>query len=188
MTTGRPPNVLVPLTTGSEELEAVGAVNLLRRAGCEVVVAGLEEPPIVCARRLRIVPDARWADLRPEEFDALALPGGAEGTRRFLDRPDLIAAVRALHDAGRWVAAICAAPLVLQAAGLLRGRRATSHPSVRERLTDPVYSEEAVVVDGRVITSRGAGTVVPFGLALVGALCGPEAAARVAREIVYTGG
>ncbi len=181
----RLPSVLVPITHGTEDLEAVATIDILRRAGCHVVVVGIDDTTLVCARKVRLVADARWDEVQPDGFDVIAIPGGAAGTERFLVHAPLLDAVRHAAAQGRWVAAICAAPLVLQAAGVLRGRRATCHPAVRERLTTAMYEFSAVVVDGRVITSQGAGTAVQFALTIVHHVCGEAVAARVASDIVY---
>jgi 4-methyl-5(b-hydroxyethyl)-thiazole monophosphate biosynthesis len=181
----RTPSVLVPVTHGTEDLEAVATIDILRRAGCHVVVAGIDDTTLVCARKVRILADARWEEIQPDVFDMIAVPGGAAGTERFLAHPPLHDAIRRAAAGGRWVAAICAAPLVLQAAGVLQGRRATCHPAVRERLIAATYESSAVVVDGRVITSQGAGTAVQFALTIVHHVCGEAVAARVASDIVY---
>jgi 4-methyl-5(b-hydroxyethyl)-thiazole monophosphate biosynthesis len=176
--------VLIPIAGGTEEMEAVIAIDLLRRAGCEVCVAGLDAGPITASRHVRLVPDASWEAQDPMTYDALVLPGGAEGTRRFCAHEGLLKAVRDLHTAGRWVAAVCAAPLVLQQAGILDGRSATCHPAVADRLTAAAWRDEAVVEDGTILTSQGAGTSIAFALALAERLCGRAAAARVAEDIV----
>lgn len=177
--------VLMPIADGTEEMEAVIAVDLLRRAGCEVCIATLDGDTVTASRGVRLVPDVAWDTVEPLRFDALVLPGGAGGTRRFCAHTGLLNALRTLYAAGRWVAAVCAAPLALQAAGILAGRRATCHPDVASRLTSASWEDSAVVVDGNLITSQGAGTSIEFGLAIVERLCGRDAADRVATEIVH---
>lgn len=177
--------VLVPVAQGTEDMEAVIAIDLLRRAGCDVVVAGLEPGPVTAARGVRLIPDAEWTDINPMDFDAIVLPGGGEGTRRFCAHGGLLDAVRSMHAAGRWVAAICAAPLALQAAGILDGRRATCHPGVAGELKSAAREDESVVTDGTIITSQGAGTSIPFALELIRRMCGSPVADRIAADIVY---
>ncbi|MBM4154762.1 MAG: DJ-1/PfpI family protein [Lentisphaerae bacterium] len=179
--------VLVPVAEGTEEMEAVIVIDVLRRAGCEVFVAGLDAGTIRGSRGVRIEPDGPWSAAWPADFDALVLPGGAGGTRRFCAHGGLLDAVRAMHAAGRLVAAVCAAPLALQAAGVLAGRRATCHPDVAERLTSAVRCDDAVVVDGTLVTSQGAGTCFAFALEIVARLCGRDAADRIAGDIVLRG-
>ena len=122
------------------------------------------------------------ADLDFTAFDMLFLPGGP-GVRALRAEARVVRCARAMHDAGRWVAAICAAPLVLHDAGVLGGKRFTAHFSVQDELPEAL-TDVPVVRDGRVITSRGAGTAVAFGLELVSVLVGPEVARRVGVEIM----
>lgn len=176
--------VLVPLAEGAEEIETVTIVDVLRRAGVEVVLAGLQEGPVTASRGVVLVPDRPLDGLRAAEFDAVVLPGGAGGAQRLRDDQRVQQLLRDAHAADRWVAALCAGPIALHAAGLLAGRAVTSHPSVRGALTDTDYREDRVVRDGRLITSRGPGTAIEFALALVEALEGPETAAAVAGPMI----
>ena len=162
--------VLVPLAEGFEELEAVTIIDILRRAGIEVVVASLAGSPVTGSHGIRLAADTPLAALVEQDFDMIALPGGMPGAEHLRNDPRIAAFVRRLHGAGRPVAAICAAPMVLAAAGVLEGRRATSYPGFLEGGTG-----EAVVVDRNVITSRGPGTALDFALALVEELLGPAA-------------
>jgi 4-methyl-5(b-hydroxyethyl)-thiazole monophosphate biosynthesis len=159
--------VLVPLAEGFEELEAVTLVDILRRAGAEVVVASLAGSPVTGAHGIRIEADAPLAAVQAQDFDLIALPGGMPGAQHLKDDPRIAALVRRLHGAGRPVAAICAAPMVLDAAGVLAGRRATSYPGFLEGANAATLVGDAVVVDRGVITSRGPGTALDFALALV---------------------
>lgn len=173
---------LVPLAEGFEDLEAVTIVDLLRRAGMDVVTAGLEEGLVTGARGTRVLPDSQLQDELDREFDLVALPGGLPGADHLRDDDRLIALLQKQAEAGRWVAAICAAPQALAKAGLLQGKRVTSYPGVLSSLAlqDTVVTDEAVVVDGKVVTSRGPGTAMDFALSLIGCLSGDEA--RVAVE------
>lgn len=167
--------VLVPLAQGFEELEAVTIVDILRRAGLEVVVASLAGGTVTGSHGIRIEADAVLADVVDADFDAIALPGGMPGADNLKRDPRIAALVRRLHGAGRPVAAICAAPMVLDAAGVLDGRRATSYPGFLKDAAKARVVDEAVVADGGVITSRGPGTALDFALALVAELAGPAA-------------
>ncbi|MDR2430298.1 MAG: DJ-1/PfpI family protein [Puniceicoccales bacterium] len=180
--------VIVPLAAGFEEIEAVVPVDLLRRAGAEVVVAHLGEDALVVGRSgigVRAeVPFGAVADaaMIAGAFDMLVLPGGpGVGVLRADGR--VVACARAMHEAGRWVGAICAAPLVLRDAGVLGGRRFTAHFSTRGELPEALTGAP-VVRDGNVITSRGAGTAVAFGLELVRAIAGEGAGTAVAGDIM----
>ncbi len=179
------PTVVVILPEGFEELEAVAPIDLLRRAGVTVTIAALENDLSVKGRNgMTLLADISLEALelgRKPAPDMLFLPGGPG-----------VKLLRASATVGRWVerqsagdgwlAAICAAPTVLHDVGLLKGRRFTAHFSVANELPE-LLSSERVVIDGKLITSRGAGTAVDFGLALVEALCGSATAAEVAKSI-----
>ena len=167
--------VLVPLAQGFEELEAVTIVDILRRAGIEVVVASLEGGAVTGSHGIRIDADAALGEVADRDFDAIALPGGMPGADHLKRDPRIAAIVRRLHGAGRPVAAICAAPMVLDAAGVLDGRRATSYPGFLTDAAKATVVDEPVVADRGVITSRGPGTALDFALALVAELSGPAA-------------
>lgn len=175
--------VLVPLAEGVEEMEAVIVIDTLRRAGFEVVTAGLQAGPLTASRGVRLIPDTTLDEVDADAFDALVLPGG-KGVARLRQDARVLAAVRTLHTQGRWVCAVCAAPLVLQDAGILAGRKVTCFPGVAEQLTATARRPERVVVDGHLITSQGAGTSLEFALEMVRQLGGAALAERVAREMV----
>ncbi|MBM4148338.1 MAG: DJ-1/PfpI family protein [Lentisphaerae bacterium] len=177
-------SVLVPLADGTEELEAVAVIDTLRRAGWRVVVAGLTGRTVTCSRGVRILPDVPWEEVAPDEFDVLVLPGGAAGTKTMEESESVVRIVREFDRAGKTVAAICAAPLVLQAAGILSGRRITCHPSVEGMLKGVELTGTRVAVDGHVLTSQGAGTAVEFALAVIEHTDGPAAAERVRAGMV----
>jgi 4-methyl-5(b-hydroxyethyl)-thiazole monophosphate biosynthesis len=172
--------VLVPLAEGFEELEAVTIIDILRRAGLEVVIASLADSPVSGSHGIRLEADAPLGALLEQQFDMIALPGGMPGAERLKQDPRIAALVRRLHRDGRPVAAICAAPMVLAAAGVLADRRATSYPGFLDGTAASTVVGDAVVVDRGVITSRGPGTALDFALALVEELEGR--AARVAIE------
>lgn len=163
--------VLVPLAPGCEELEAVTIIDLLRRGGLEVTVAGLRPGPILASRGTTLVPDCPLDETLDSPYDMIALPGGI-GATHLQNDPRILGLVRTMADQGKFVAAICAAPKVLAKAGVLEGRRATWFPnSLDETETRGVTRiEEAVVQDGNVITSRGPGTAMDFALHLIEAL------------------
>ena len=177
------PRVLCLLAEGFEEIETLTPVDLLRRAGVEVVMAALGEGIHVTGRSgVTLHADALLSALDPASFDLLLLPGGPGVQAMRADgRPAQLA--RTFDEAGRTVAAICAAPLVLQDAGLLAGRAYTAHDSTYTTLTE-ARAGERVVRDGPLITSRGAGTALNFGLTLVEHLCGPQEREKVARAVM----
>lgn len=175
--------VLCLLFPGFEEIEAVTPVDLLRRAGVEVVVASLTGEKLVTGRcQITVQADATLEETERESFDLLLIPGGP-GIKAVREDGRVAKLARAYADAGKPVAAICAAPTVLKDAGLLEGRRFTSHRGVLAELPSSVQSER-VVEDAHVVTSQGAATSVEFGLALVRKLCGPDTEAEVAKGIM----
>jgi len=175
--------VLCLLAPGFEETETVAPVDLLRRAGAEVTVASLSGCQLVTGRsNITVQADAALVDVAAREFDLLLIPGGPGVKALRTDgRPAQLA--RAYSEAGKPVAAICAAPTVLADAGLLAGKRFTAHFSVHGELPEALAAER-VVEDGNLITSRGAGTAVEFGLALVRRLFGEARAQEVAKAIM----
>lgn len=174
--------VLVPIADGSEEIEAVCIIDVLRRAGAEVTVASVErELQVTASRGVRIVADAKIDDCAGEAFDLIVLPGGMPGAERLRDSKTLSALLRRQKESERPYAAICAAPAVaLQPHGLLEDRKATAHPGFVEQLKDRSRADSRVVVDGNVVTSRAPGTAIEFALALVAMLFGEEKADEVA--------
>lgn len=171
--------VLVPLAEGFEEIEAVTIVDLLRRAGIEVVVASLAGSPVTGSHGIRIAADTPLAALAEQDFDLIALPGGLPGAEHLKNDPRIADLLRRHRGKGRPVAAICAAPMVLAAAGLLDGRRATSYPGFLKDARGTRVVGDAVVADDGVITSRGPGTALDFALALVAELAGPAVRDRI---------
>lgn len=183
--------VLVPIGNGTEEMEAVIAIDVLRRAGADVVVASVEDSlEVACSRGVRLVADAKISDaLAGPAFDLIACPGGMPGAERLRDSEPLVEAMRAQRDAGRLHAAICATPAVfLEAKGLLEGRRATAHPAFSGQLRDQSATQQRVVVDGPLTTSRGPGTAFEFALELVRQLYGADKAREVAGPMVMPDG
>ena len=168
--------VLVPLAQGCEELEAVTIIDLLRRAGIEVVTASLGDQTIEASRGVKLIADALLDDVINEDFDMIVLPGGLPGADH-LDRDERIhSLLRRMHDNGKYMAAICAAPKVLANAGLLEEKQATSYPGFIDKMNLPKTQvlELPVVTDGKLITSRGPGTAMDFALELIEKLAGPE--------------
>lgn len=180
------PTALVLLAAGAEEIEAVISIDVLRRGGIEVTIAGVEgKAPVRCSRGVVITPDVGIDEVHGE-FDVLVLPGGAEGAQRLAQSNEVGTLLRAQEHSGRWVAAICAAPIALRAHKVFERRRLTSHPSVRSMLEDwGEYSEHPVEADGNLITSRGPGTAFPFALRIVGALTNAERMAAVRAPMMF---
>ncbi len=176
------PKILVLLAEGCEEIEAVTAIDVLRRAEFEVTVAGLRTGVIAASRGVKLAPDTTIDAVKPPDFDAIVVPGGYGGVQNLMGDERALDAIRAVHGAGRWVCAICAGPLVLEKAGVLAGKRATCYPGVE--LTTTPRENERVVVDGKLITSQGPGTSMAFALEIVKQLGGPALAQQVASGLL----
>ncbi|PNH05527.1 Chaperone protein YajL [Tetrabaena socialis] len=178
--------VLIPIATGTEEMEAVIMIDVLRRAGAKVVVASTESGLVVtCSRGVKIVADQLIADCSSHCYDLIACPGGMPGAERLRDCAVLSDMVASQRAAGRLYAAICATPAVFfEAKGLLEGKAATAHPAFSGDLKDQSKVDERVVVDGNLTTSRGPGTAFEFSLALVKQLYDEEKAQAVAAPMV----
>jgi 4-methyl-5(b-hydroxyethyl)-thiazole monophosphate biosynthesis len=174
-------SVLVPLAQGCEELEAVTIVDLLRRADIEVVTAGLDDRPVRASRGTVLIPDMTLDQALTREYDMVVLPGGLPGADHLDKDPRVTALLRQMAGAGKFTAAICAAPKVLAHNGLLDGKRATCYPGSMDPGSVPgmEYSEEPVVADGKVITSRGPGTAMDFALQLIETLAGEQTRMQV---------
>jgi 4-methyl-5(b-hydroxyethyl)-thiazole monophosphate biosynthesis len=173
--------VLVPLAEGFEEIEAVTIVDLLRRAGIEVHTAALLERRVTGSHGICVEADRTLDEVRPADYDMIALPGGLPGADHLRKDARVLQLLAEFAGSGRFVAAICAAPGVLALAGLLDGRAATSYPGFLEPESAPGLriSDAPVVVDGKVVTSRGPGTAIDFALALIEVLAGREVAEAV---------
>lgn len=175
--------VLVILPEGFEEIEAITPVDLLRRAGFTVTTAALADSMHVTGRSgITLHADTTLAALPPgQAFDLLFLPGGP-GVKHLRSDPRIRTLVSAQATGPGWLAAICAAPTVLKDAGVLEGRRYTAHSSVAEELP-ALIANEAVVVDGRLVTSRGAGTAYPFAIRLIEEISGADKAAEISSSV-----
>jgi 4-methyl-5(b-hydroxyethyl)-thiazole monophosphate biosynthesis len=179
------PSVLVPIADGSEEIEAVTIIDVLRRAGAHVVVASAGTLQITASRGVKLVADKLLAECIHEIFDMVVLPGGIPGAENLRDSQDLARILKQQAEGQRWLGAICAAPAVVLAPyGLLEGRKATCHPAFSDRIKDPSAMSSRVVVDGNLVTSRGPGTALEFALKLVELLFGRPKAEEVARPMI----
>ena len=168
-------NVLVPLAQGCEELEAVTVIDLLRRAGIQVVTAGLDDRPVKASRGTVLVPDLDLDAALEKSYDMIVLPGGQPGSDNLnadLRIQKLVQILAAKADT--YVAAICAAPKVLAQAGVLKGKRATCFPGAIHQFSFPdiALTGNSIERDGNIITSKGPGTAMDFALVLIDILVG----------------
>lgn len=183
------PSVLIPLAKGCEELEAVTLIDVLRRAGITVITASLtEQQQVTASRGVRLIADVTLNDVMYDDFDMVVLPGGLPGTTHLDEDPRIHAILKRVNHSGKAIAAICAAPLVLAHAGLLSGRQATCYPEVllENEWPDIQLSDEAVVIDGNILTSKGPGTAIDFALAIIEYLINKSTSDRVEAGLVRT--
>lgn len=176
------PTVLVPLAQGCEEIEAVTVIDILRRAGITVLSAGLDTQPIRASRGTVLIPDTTLDAALEQSYDMLVLPGGQPGSNNLKADARILTLLHSMSRQDKYIAAICAAPSVLATAGLLDGKHATSFPGALDAFPKVLQEAEAVVEDGKIITSRGPGTAMEFALILVERLAG-----KVKRQEVEAG-
>lgn len=175
---------LVFLASGFEEIETVTVVDVLRRAGVDVTVAGLAPNVVEGAHGMRIVPDKSIDDVKVEDFEAFVVPGGNPGYKNLRKDQRVINIIKKAFNSNKLVAAICAGPTVLSDAGVLEGKACTIYPGMDEELEagGGKPKHDIVVVDGNIITSRGPATALPFALKLAEKLAGKQAAEAVSKK------
>jgi 4-methyl-5(b-hydroxyethyl)-thiazole monophosphate biosynthesis len=177
-------HLILFLADGFEEIEAITAIDLLRRASIVVTTVTIGSLEVRGAHDIIVHADVT-AEAIPKKYDGIILPGGGPGTERLLESTVVMEIVKKSFEDGLICAAICAAPSVFGKAGILRNIRATCYPGSEDTLTGAKYIEAAVVRDKNVITSRGAGTALPFAVELISMIAGPETADRIKMQIVY---
>ena len=178
--------VSIFLAEGFEEVEALTQVDLLRRAGAEVTMVSISGAREVAGSHgIVVTADKIFAEMDFAEMDLLVLPGGMPGTLHLKECAPLIALLQDFNEKGRKLAAICAAPTVLGAAGLLRGKKATCYPGCEVGLTGAEVLTDREGVDGNITTSRGVGTAIPFALSLIAQLYDQQKADQIRESIVY---
>lgn len=179
-------HVLVPLAQGCEELEAITIIDLLRRAGIEVTTCGLDGQPVKASRGTTIIPDTRIDKVQHMPFDLIVLPGGLPGADHLRDNKLVQSLIKKQVLENKYMAAICAAPKALAEAGVLEGKTATGFPGILAALTNNniTVSENAVEIDGNIITSRGPGTAMDFTLTLIELLEGREKRDEINKQLV----
>lgn len=177
--------VLVPIADGSEEIEALSIIDVLRRAGSILTVASVDDMQVTAAHGVKIVADNLISNCIGHTYDLIALPGGMPGAEHLRDSEELIRLLKNQVQDGRLYAAICASPaVVFQHHGLLERKKATCYPSFLDQLHNTDSADSDVVVDGNCITSRGPGTALKFSLKLVELLYGKSKADDLSSEMV----
>lgn len=172
--------------TGYEEIEALTVVDILRRAEVETIMVSVtDEKSVTGSHDIEVRMDAVIDEVDFEQIDVIVLPGGMPGTKKLEACESLMSQVDAFVSRNKIVAAICAAPSILGHRGILRGKQACSYPTFESHLEGAEVLHEPAVTDGNIITGRGMGTAIPFGLAILEKLRGKEAAEQMAKTIVY---
>lgn len=172
--------ISVLLAEGFEEIEAVTIIDVLRRAGLEVLATSISATPLVTgAHGLEIRADTLLNDLSVLEIDMIVMPGGMPGAENLAANQEVLALLRDLAERNAWIGAICAAPIALAAAGLTKGRRLTCYPGFETRLLEGTCTGKRVEVDRRIITGQGPGSALEFSLELVRHLAGSEMADKL---------
>jgi 4-methyl-5(b-hydroxyethyl)-thiazole monophosphate biosynthesis len=178
--------VLVAMADGFEEIEALATVDILRRAGCEVVMAGVDAVNVTGSNGIRVACDCLIADAGTD-FQAMVLPGGSKGSRNLAASWAVTEKMLMIASTGSVIAAICAAPaVVLWPAGVLEGRQAVCYPGMEQQCPGFTFGTQRVCTDGNIITARAAGCTVEFALAIVEALVGTNERDRIARSILHS--
>lgn len=182
--------VLIPVADGTEEIEAVTLIDVLRRAGAEVTVASVMagRTTVVAARGVRIEADTTIDECEQTRWDMIALPGGMPGAEHLQQSAPLLSKIRAQLEASGWLAAICAAPaVVLGKHDLIGDYEATCFPAFQDELQSRVkaVSQEAVIVDRNLITSQGPATAMAMALQLTACLFGDEKAREVGEALLF---
>ncbi len=175
------------LADGFEEIEALTPVDLLRRAGVDIVTVSIypDRKNVTGARRIEVCADITIDDVDMSKADILFLPGGMPGTVNLLECAPLMDLVDEQYSKGKRIAAICAAPArILGSKGLVKGRRATCYPGMEDMLEGATAVTDSVVTDGNITTSRGLGTAVDLACELISIMCGQEKADEIRKSVV----
>lgn len=174
------------MADGCEEIEGLTVVDVVRRAKMDIVMISITgKKEVTSSHQVTFLADALASEVNYDELDGIVLPGGMPGTLNLGADDTVNTMIKKCAAEGKLVSAICAAPSVLGAAGLLEGKNATCHPGFEEKLTGAVTSEDEVVVDGNIITSRGMGTAIPFALEIVRYFADDAAVEAIKKGLVY---
>ncbi len=176
--------ICVLLANGFEEIEAVTILDVLRRAGEDAQMVGVDSQDVLGSHNIRLHTDLGIQAAKDQRWDLIVLPGGMPGAATLRDHPDVQMLLKQQHQQGGRLAAICAAPMALAKAGLLQGKRATCFPGFEDKLMGAKFEERDVVEDGLITTSRGPATAIAFALSLVEQLQGATSVAKLRRQLL----
>lgn len=174
------------IAEGYEEVEMLTVVDLLRRADivCDMI-STTGKKLVTGSHKIAIEADVLFEEADFDSYDGLAIPGGIPGTPNLAAHAGVCEQLKKAQAQGKLIAAICAAPTVFGQLGLLQGKKAICYPGMEDQLTGAIVTKQAAVTDGNIITSRGMGTAIAFGLAITAYFKGEEAATQLAEKIVY---
>ena len=171
--------ILIPISNGFEEIEAISVIDICRRAGIEVTIAAVEDILTIGAHNVKITADTMITDVKSSDFDMIVLPGGLPNAFTLADNETVQKLLKEFKSQNKDIGAICAAPFALHKAEVLN-ENYTCYPSFEKKIKDSGYqNDKDFIIDGKVITSRGPGTASVFGLEIVKILCGDEVSNNV---------
>ncbi|ADO76644.1 DJ-1 family glyoxalase III [Halanaerobium praevalens] len=176
--------ILIPLASGFEEIEAITNIDVLRRAGLEVLTAGIGSKEIEGDHGIKVKTDTTIEEVKVEDLKAVVLPGGMPGASNLRDSNQLLNIIKKLSEENKLCAAICAAPIVLEAAGILDGKKATSYPGFDKDMSSCNYQNDRVVIDGNLITGRGPGVAMEFAMTIVECLIDEETKRELQKSMI----
>ena len=174
----------VLIIDGFEEIEAITIADVLRRAEFNVILIGVDGTDVTGSHGICVKTDRYIDNISAKELDALVLPGGMPGSANLANNQKVISLLQHISNEEKKIGAICAAPIALQSAGLLKGKKVTCYPAVEQQLPQSICTGEPVTVDGNIITGKGAGTALQFSLKLVEVFGKPERAVELKQQMV----
>lgn len=179
--------VMVLLATGFEEIEAVSVIDILRRAKVNVQICSIDKEFVTGSHNITIKSDVRldFIDIYNDDYDLIYLPGGVPGVNHLAESEDVLKLIRKYNEDGVFIAAICAAPWVLDQAGILADHEVTSAPTFKDKVSPKEYLEKVFVRSENILTSRGAGTSMEMGFRILETLGLTEEAARLREDMQY---
>jgi 4-methyl-5(b-hydroxyethyl)-thiazole monophosphate biosynthesis len=177
--------IVVHLADGFEEIEALTVVDLLRRANIDVKTASIMgRKNVMGAHDIEVEADMLFEDVNYDDCEMMVLPGGGGGATRLDEHTGVVDRLQQFFEGGKWIAAICAAPMILGHQGILRGKRATIYEGMEAELVGATFVREKVVVDEKIVTSRGPGTAMDFALKIIELIKGSESAAEIDKALL----
>jgi 4-methyl-5(b-hydroxyethyl)-thiazole monophosphate biosynthesis len=179
-------SLLVLLASGFEEIEAITVIDILRRAEINVTIAGIDTEFVTGSHDITVKCDIGLAGIESEQYSGIFLPGGQPGSNNLKANTHVLKLIQEFSQENKLIAAICAAPIVLYEAGIIKNRQVTSYPSEKEKFVNCTYLEKNVVRDGNIITSRGVGTAIEFALSLVEIIRGRASKEDLAKRILWS--